>query len=276
MANQLEKAIANFGPVDINRKIYDRRILIGKIANKPPSDGLFNKVHRHEKFISYDMCQWIINRSEEYASNNDGWTKKRHRNYPTTDLPVRMIPSLHVPLFNLVTMNVFPLIAEHYKLNLYFLNIADLFIVKYTVDGQDHLENHRDGSIISFNILLSDDFDGGGTTIFHTKDCDRTESKLYQSDKGDLLIHPGKLLHGGNRITRGTRYILVGFIEFCYVNEKNRRSSSIDSEEKDDTTVTTSDETHNTTDVAVVSSSSETKGVVTVEKLKVIKKRHLS
>lgn len=220
MSNQLEQVISNFGPDEVNEKLLERRNLISKIAIKPPFHGLFNKAHTHKNFVSNDFCQWIIKKSEEYSKLHGGWTKERHKNYPTTDLPVRSIPTLNVPLFNFTTLNILPLIAEHYKLNLYFLSIVDLFIVKYEAEGQDHLGKHRDGSIISFNILLNDDFEGGGTSIEHTckpgsNELSEFNEVLYQGEKTDLLIHPGKLKHGGNHITNGVRYILVGFIEFC-------------------------------------------------------------
>lgn len=213
--NYLEQAIKTFGPHEINEKMYKRRLCIGRVAVKPPPEGLLNKTYKHEAFASDTLCEWIIDKSEEHAVKNGGWTKKRHKNYPTTDLPIKSIHSIYVPLFNLATINILPLIADHYKLNLYFLNIVDLFIIKYDIDGQDHLENHRDGSIISFNILLNDEFEGGGTKIYHPNNEGNVTETLYTSKKGDLFIHPGKLLHSGNKITSGRRYILVGFVEFC-------------------------------------------------------------
>lgn len=213
--NQLEQAINNFGPLEINKKMHERRIQLGRIAIKPPVDGLFNKTHKYPSFISGNLCRWIIDKSEEYANNNGGWTKTRHKNYPTTDLPVKSINSISIPIYNLTVMNILPLIAKHYKMNLFFLNIVDLFVIKYDVNGQDHLNKHRDGSIISFNILLNDEFEGGGTIIDHINDDEGTTETLYTSEKGDLFIHSGKLLHGGNKITSGCRYILVGFVEFC-------------------------------------------------------------
>ncbi len=33
------------------------------------------------------------------------------------------------------------------------------------------------------------------------------------SEQGDAASHPSKLFHGGGTVTRGARYILVGFVE---------------------------------------------------------------
>ena len=40
--------------------------------------------------------------------------------------------------------------------------------------------------------------------------------KIYEIDKGDILIHCGQKYHGGKKIKKGIRYILVGFI--TYIN----------------------------------------------------------
>lgn len=229
--NQLEQSIRKHCVNELNKAVFDLRAKIGKIALKPPVNGLLNKTYKHQKFVSDDFCEWVIKNAEIHAEINGGWTTNRHKNYPTTDIPVRSINMLKVPLFNLVNINILPLISKHYKLNLYFLNIMDLFVVKYDVEGQDHLETHRDGSIISFNILLNDEFEGGGTTIEHTKNIDdnfkETEEVLYQSNKGDLFIHPGKLRHSGNKITSGVRYIIVGFVEYGNVIESYKGNVNV-------------------------------------------------
>ena len=84
----------------------------------------------------------------------------------------------------------------------------DLFFVFYDVYKQNELALHRDGSIISFNILLNNenDFENGGTYIKHS-------DKVIKIKQGDCLCHSGKILHAGNKITKGQRYILVGFLD---------------------------------------------------------------
>ena len=82
--------------------------------------------------------------------------------------------------------------------------------MKYSYDAQNQLDMHCDGSFISFGILLSDtnDFEGGGT---HFDDDLR-----INLDQGDILIHSGLIKHSGLRITRGTRYVLVGFVNITF------------------------------------------------------------
>ena len=89
------------------------------------------------------------------------------------------------------------------------LELRDAFFVRYSAapGHQRALETHTDGSIFSFNILLSDTraFEGGGTW-FEALDLTVTPPR------GAALGHSGQLRHSGVEITCGERYILVGFI----------------------------------------------------------------
>jgi hypothetical protein len=154
---------------------------------------------------SQDTCNWIINESELYAKENGGWTTNRHNNYPTTDIPIDNIK----PIFKYVLGTIPNIMNKIFKsycipesIN---INIDDLFIVKYEKDAQNKLEIHTDVSFITFNIMLSSskDYEGGGTEF-----NDGIQTFLEQ---GDVLIHSGYVKHSGLEVTKGTRYILVGF-----------------------------------------------------------------
>lgn len=81
--------------------------------------------------------------------------------------------------------------------------------------GQDTkqagLRLHRDGHLLSFSILLSEphgvDFDGGGTRL------ETIGLSVCPEHAGDVFMHSGRMLHGGTAVTRGVRYIIVGFVE---------------------------------------------------------------
>lgn len=214
--NVLFQLVERYGYQDISNCLVEERKKITMRYKNLSYDDKLNSIVKKKKFLPDEVCKWIIHESECYATENDGWTTKRHKNYPTTDLPVRQIPALSTPIINMIISNIFPIIGSHYNLNPFFLNIVDIFVVKYTVDGQNHLEFHRDGSIISFNILLNDEFEGGGTIIRHRSESGGISEVLHESETGDLFIHSGKLLHSGNKITLGTRYIIVGFIEYSF------------------------------------------------------------
>lgn len=163
---------------------------------------------QYKKIYSPDVCKWIINECEFFAANNGGWTTKRHNNYPTTDLPIQLVK----PIFNYIYESfktISDLILKSYCLegkNI-TLNFKDVFVVKYEFNKQNYLDLHHDGSFLSFQILLSDSdsFEGGGTYF--------DDGLIMYPEKGDLVIHSSRIKHGGLPITKGVRYLLVGFID---------------------------------------------------------------
>lgn len=161
---------------------------------------------QYTKIYTPDICHFIINECEKYATNNGGWTTKRHHKYPTTDLPVEKIPSIFGLILETLKTITQKIKSSYGLKDNMMIDIIDIFVVKYKDDAQNQLEMHHDGSFLSFNILLSDtnDFEGGGTYF-----DDGLTSHLEQ---GDILIHSSRIKHAGLPIVKGTRYLLVGFI----------------------------------------------------------------
>ncbi len=119
-----------------------------------------------------------------------------------------------------------------------------MFVVRYDENGQNKLAKHTDLSHISFNILLNDEFEGGGTRFYNgveaaatvvnsieSKDVneeseDYTNSSVHRTklwedarpQPGQVLINNAMVHHEGLPTTKGTRYILVGFMN---VDTKN-------------------------------------------------------
>jgi hypothetical protein len=197
--------------------------------------------------LSADEATSIIAMAEAHAEKH-GWMSSRHRHYPTTDIAVEPSSAveLHSALDPLVRQCILPTMATHYGFLSEDLAVHDLFVVKYEAAGaaQDRLAPHRDGHLLSFSLLLSDpdtDFEGGGLA-FHSLGprCDTCRDDVpspphLASDQrvirencprcfgsgrlavpgvkqGDLTVHCGKLLHASLPVSRGTRYIVVGFV----------------------------------------------------------------
>eukprot|EP00944_MAST-04C_sp_MAST-4C-sp1_P004441 g4441.t1 len=156
-------------------------------------------------------CVNIIQSAEKYALRS-GWTYDRHKFFPTVDIPTKNVPSLRPICDTIHNTIVYPLIRKLFGLHDATFTIADEFIVKYSVDrdarSRNRLDSHRDGSLISYNILLNEakDFVGGGT---HFECIDHTVTP----NQGSMVLHCGKLRHSGATITSGTRYILIGFLD---------------------------------------------------------------
>jgi hypothetical protein len=100
----------------------------------------------------------------------------RHRLYRTTDLPLSAALSFEPRLREIVFTRIIRPLTHFYcgEASLpEHLELQESFFVKYSARAgeQRELAMHTDGSLFSFNILLSDplvDFDGGGTNFEST------------------------------------------------------------------------------------------------------------
>mmetsp|Transcript_39896 Transcript_39896/g.96997 ORF Transcript_39896/g.96997 Transcript_39896/m.96997 type:complete len:339 (-) Transcript_39896:539-1555(-) len=98
------------------------------------------------------------------------------------------------------------------------LRIFDVFVVKYDADQQSYLSVHRDSSLISVTVQLnpSDDFEGGGMSI-------EALDTVVELSQGQAVTFASNIRHGGNKVTTGLRYILVGFLLYEGYVEHDRR-----------------------------------------------------
>jgi hypothetical protein len=97
-----------------------------------------------------------------------GWKKDRHTLYPTTDL--NLITDPFTPqdrewLASALDARLSPLMERSYGVFRGAIRANDMFVVRYDggEEGQDRLRVHTDSSHLSFNVLLNDEFEGGGT-----------------------------------------------------------------------------------------------------------------
>lgn len=160
--------------------------------------------------FSTQECLEIVFEAEEVASRV-AWTTNRHGNYPTTDLPLTELPTTLRFLRLALVERIYPALQTQFHSFLpdpSKLRVVDGFVVKYDAEaGQKELKPHRDGSLLSFNIALnpSTDYEGGGTWF-------ASLDKAIKMEQGHMISHASGLLHGGQGITSGTRYILVAFV----------------------------------------------------------------
>ena len=198
----------------------------GKLFTSPTPDGSQQPLLPAEKrILDIHICHGALHISlaakikalaEKHAEEH-GWQTKRHLMHNTTDFSVKDSPVLWSLLEPIMLETVLPTLQR-----LYFpyaecvmpdeslaLHVADLFCVKYSAMGQRHLSAHRDGSLLSFSILVNDpsDFRGGGT---HFAALNKV---VRPTMVGDLVTHSGQLLHSGVATTDGERWILVGFVK---------------------------------------------------------------
>lgn len=86
------------------------------------------------------------------------------------------------------------------------------FVVRYRPGEQDFLSPHHDASTYTLNIALNKpliDYQGGGVRFL------RYNCSVVDTRKGWIMMHPGRLthFHEGLKVTGGTRYIMVTFVD---------------------------------------------------------------
>ena len=172
------------------------------------ADNPLHSVHSL-RWLSAADCAFIIAAAETAAAVT-GWSTGRHRHYPTNDLELSAVPPIRDFLLPKLCQTVLPTMAALFKLGgPERLRIREIFVVKYEAVGRlASLAAHRDSDVLSFNVLLNDPaaFDGGGTVL------DTLGATVRPTAAGEMTMHCGQMLHGGGRVTRGVRYILVAFI----------------------------------------------------------------
>eukprot|EP00977_Amphora_coffeiformis_P017619 scaffold5828_cov168-Amphora_coffeaeformis.AAC.22 len=142
-----------------------------------------------------------------------GWQKTRHRNYPTTDLNLVTDPFTKEDrawLRNLLDRRLAPSLERFFGIPPSAIRMNDLFVVRYDAGKQAHLANHTDDADISFNILLTEDFEGGGTR-FWNRITRQPFAHVEPTTVGTGLMHGAQINHEGYHVSKGTRMILVGF-----------------------------------------------------------------
>jgi hypothetical protein len=86
------------------------------------------------------------------------------------------------------------------------LRVHDAFLVRYdAAGGQAALPRHIDQAQLSLTIALDDTFAGGGTRL-------RDAGAVVVPPQGHALLFASGLMHAGERITAGRRYIIAAFL----------------------------------------------------------------
>jgi GR25 family glycosyltransferase involved in LPS biosynthesis len=157
------------------------------------------------KFMTPEMCSEIIDLAEKTAAKNGGFKPLDYDKFPGQELRIKQIDT---DLWNAIEKNlverVFPAIEE-YWFPLKMWGIRDLFVIKYSLDGQSSLACHNDASMVSGTVKLNNEYTGADLYFRRQKVSNK------DIEVGDLLLWPGQVTHGHESlpITSGTKYSLV-------------------------------------------------------------------
>jgi hypothetical protein len=192
--------------------------------------------------LSEDEASNCCTLATEYATATGRWQTPdfdRHQTYATCDFPVEDCQPLLEYMDEIdFDGRLFASLSELYSIDIEDLSYLDLFVAHYQarlegivlegVEGAvptssniiDRLELHRDGSILSFSLLLNSprDFEGGGTFYDALRDVEpagvlHRGGVIRPERAGEAVLHCGKILHGADVVTAGRRTVLVGFVD---------------------------------------------------------------
>lgn len=169
--------------------------------------------------ITKNDCINIINEATQFGLKN-GWKEKRHKYYPTYDNQItkswKVFPKIKYVINNFVK----PYFSLKYKVDMKDIVTNEIFVVKYMMNKQRFLKEHKDGSEFSFILALNNNYKGGGTKLHYI-------DKIIKLNTSDILLFSGQHLHSGESITFGERWIVTGFLSYkcqnhCinYINNK--------------------------------------------------------
>ena len=203
--------------------------------------SLLHSIHV-KSILSDTETKRCLQLATSYAAETARWEQPdsdRHATYATCDFPVDECETLESYLQEIgFDDRIFSELNQLYGVSHQDMSYLDFFCAHYhakpndeqtaVATTMDRLEAHRDGSLLSFTIVLTPptDFQGGGTFFDTLRDVECEDDPVLQPGgvirvlrAGDAVLHGGKLLHGADMITSGNRTVLVGFIdvaEWCY------------------------------------------------------------
>lgn len=184
--------------------------------------------------LSDEEAAQCLSLAVEHARETGSWEQPdqdRHSTYATCDFPIDDCESMDVFLEEVgFTERIWNQLSTLYGVPCEDMTYLDLFCAHYQAkegdDKQqssnimDRLEPHRDGSLLSFTVLLNppSQFEGGGTVFDALRDVPPNSvlapgGVIRPHRAGDATLHCGKAFHGADTVTSGNRTVLVGFVD---------------------------------------------------------------
>ncbi|XP_023253257.1 procollagen-lysine,2-oxoglutarate 5-dioxygenase 3-like [Seriola lalandi dorsalis] len=166
--------------------------------------------------FSEKMCDHMV----ETMEDNGEWSGGSHKderlaggyeNVPTVDIHMNQI-GFEKEWLKFLKEFIVPVTEKLYPGYYPKAQAIMNFVVRYRPDEQPSLRPHHDSSTFTINIALNRkgiDYEGGGCRFL------RYDCKVESPRKGWSFMHPGRLTHyhEGLPTTRGTRYIMVSFVD---------------------------------------------------------------
>uniref|UniRef100_A0A1A8KAZ1 procollagen-lysine 5-dioxygenase n=2 Tax=Nothobranchius TaxID=28779 RepID=A0A1A8KAZ1_NOTKU len=166
--------------------------------------------------FSDKMCDQLVETMEAHGEWSGGSHKDErlaggYENVPTVDIHMNQI-GFEKEWLKFLKEYIVPVTEKLYPGYYPKAHAIMNFVVRYRPDEQPSLRPHHDSSTFTINIALNRkgiDYEGGGCRFL------RYNCKVESPRKGWSFMHPGRLTHyhEGLPTTRGTRYIMVSFVD---------------------------------------------------------------
>mmetsp|Transcript_46455 Transcript_46455/g.92229 ORF Transcript_46455/g.92229 Transcript_46455/m.92229 type:complete len:351 (-) Transcript_46455:62-1114(-) len=190
------------------RKVPQGDVAVQESVDLCDCDLILDTVLEVEGMLTPNQCDELIFAAQKRARKM-GWKEDAHEYAKTDDVKIWNLesPKALTAFRNHLVKPMKDLIAEHFKLPERLIEVQDGFVVRYKEGKQTALDYHRDGSVISAIVTLSeaDEYEGGGTMF--------RDGSTYRPEQGSAIIFPGQLEHCGLKITSGTRFICTMFFK---------------------------------------------------------------
>ncbi|KAL7077406.1 hypothetical protein ACQ4LE_003240 [Meloidogyne hapla] len=203
-----------------NRQLWEKRYIHPEYFEKVRANGTIIEQACTDvydfPFLSDRFCEELIQIMENYGQWSDGSNKDArlqggYENVPTRDIHMVQV-GLEKQWLKILDDYIAP-IQEKVFIGFYQrpIHANMMFVVRYRPDEQPFLRPHHDASTYSIDMALNRrgiDYEGGGVRYIRYN-CTVEADKI-----GWTMLFPGRLthLHEGLPTIKGTRYILVSFI----------------------------------------------------------------
>jgi hypothetical protein len=179
-----------------------------------------NKTLLPDTYFPASCFEDLVNSTEAYAATlPSGWQSFKLYSLTQQDIAIRNIPNGWA-LTRRITGFVSSIVKKLYGQEAIYMDQNQPHVLKYDCDSYCHNEKrhtknttgaplHFDLSHVTVNVMLSQSnaYAGGGTYF-------RDLNETVRLERGEMILHPGHLVHSGCNISSGTRYLLVYFIMF--------------------------------------------------------------
>lgn len=154
------------------------------------------------------LLDYIVIRCDDYAATLPGGWMTYLYSLTKQDIALRDVPEMYnaaMPIISYVKSTI----KRMYDVNHVKIDRNQPHVLRYSAEGgckHTGVELHHDKCSLTANIMMSrsNSYVGGGTYFPDAK----TTVKL---EFGEFLIHPGKIVHAGVDITKGTRTLMILF-----------------------------------------------------------------